>query len=106
MSKRTLKDLIYLIIGLVIISAGCFVIFDIIVEYDIKDQNMQNASFAEKTKRYMDIDGCLDDGGCWDYIRQRCEKKDQGFCERNEKDCIERKGIWQEDNKYCKLEEQ
>ena len=52
------------------------------------------------------VDACLDKGGCWDYIRHRCEMKDQGYCARNEKDCTNRNGTWQEDKKYCKLEDQ
>lgn len=48
-----------------------------------------------------DVDMCLDDSGCYDYIRHRCEFRDNGYCQRNEKDCIERNGIWQEDKKYC-----
>ncbi len=47
--------------------------------------------------------GCLDDGGCWDYIRNRCEMHDQGYCEKDEQDCTNRNGIWQEDKKYCIL---
>lgn len=103
MDKRVKKDLIYLLIGLTIAFSICFTIFDIIIEDGVKDQNMQNASFKEKVIRYIDIDGCLDDGGCWDYIRHRCEKHDQGYCERDELDCLERKGEWIEARKYCKL---
>lgn len=106
MSKRTIKDLIYLLIGLVIMFAGCFIIFDLMIEEDAKIYDMQNASFKEKAKLFYDTDCCLDDGGCWDNIRHRCEMKDQGFCVRNEKDCVERKGIWQEDKKYCEIGEQ
>jgi hypothetical protein len=54
---------------------------------------------------FGDIDFCLDRGGCWDYIRKRCEMNDQGYCERNEQDCIERKGAWDEEKKYCQLED-
>ena len=48
-----------------------------------------------------DIDFCLDRGYCWDYTRNRCEEKDQGFCIKDEQDCIDRNGKWQEDKKYC-----
>ena len=50
-----------------------------------------------------DIDSCLDKGHCWDYIRNRCEKKDQGFCVKNEQDCVDRHGKWLDDKKYCSL---
>lgn len=50
-----------------------------------------------------DIDSCLDRGYCWDYIRNRCEEKDQGFCVKNEQDCIDKNGKWLENTKYCKL---
>ncbi len=50
------------------------------------------------------IDSCLDKGYCWDYIRERCEEKDQGFCVKSEQDCIDRNGKWLEDKKYCALQ--
>lgn len=50
-----------------------------------------------------DIDSCLDKGYCWDYIRNRCEEKDQGFCVKNEQDCIGRHGKWLNDKNYCSL---
>ena len=50
-----------------------------------------------------DIDSCLDRGYCWDYIRNRCEEKDQGFCVKSKQDCIDRHGKWQEDIQYCIL---
>lgn len=50
-----------------------------------------------------DIDSCLDRGYCWDYIRNRCEEKDQGFCVRDEQDCKDRHGKWLYDKKYCLL---
>ena len=103
MDKRTKKDFIYLSIGLFITFVICFLIFDIVIENGVKEYNMTNAPFKEKVKLYMDIDGCLDDGGCWDYIRHRCEMHDQGYCETDEKDCLNRNGIWQEDKKYCNL---
>ena len=52
---------------------------------------------------FMQIDSCLDHGGCRDYHRHRCEMKDNGYCIRTSEDCTERQGTWQEDNKYCKL---
>ena len=56
-----------------------------------------------KSTYNYDIDSCLDKGYCWDYTRNRCEEKDQGFCVRNEQDCMDRHGKWLEDKKYCKL---
>ncbi len=105
MSERTKKDLMFLSLGLFIMFAGCFIILDIIIEDGAKDQDMQNASFKEKAKIFISIDGCLDDGGCWDYIRNRCEMHDQGYCEKDEQDCTNRNGIWQEDKKYCILKD-
>lgn len=49
------------------------------------------------------IDACLDRGYCWDYIRNRCEEKDQGFCVKSKQDCLDRHGKWQEDKFYCIL---
>ena len=105
MSKRTITYLICLLIGFIIIFAGCFVVFDILIEDTAKIYDMQNSSFKEKAKLFYDTDCCLDAGGCWDNIRHRCEKKDQGFCVRNENDCIKRNGVWQEDKKYCYLKD-
>ena len=34
--------------------------------------------FANST--FSKIDSCLDSGGCWDDIRNRCEYKNQGMC--------------------------
>jgi len=51
-----------------------------------------------------DVDFCLDRSGCWDYVRNRCELKDQGFCVKDKNDCeIERGGNWDENTKYCDL---
>ena len=51
-----------------------------------------------------DIDYCLDRSGCWDYNRNRCEFKDQGFCAKDKADCeTKRDGIWDEKAKYCKF---
>ena len=107
MSKRTKKDLIYFLIGLFITFAICFVIFDFIIENDagVKSYNTEKMSFKEQIRIFLAIDGCLDDGGCWDYIRNRCEINDQGYCVRNEQDCINRKGLWQKDTKYCVLKD-
>ena len=52
---------------------------------------------------FMQIDACLDHGGCWDYHRHRCEMKDNGYCIRTSEDCTERQGTWQEYNKYFKM---
>ena len=59
--------------------------------------------YTRYNDKFLDVDSCLDGGGCWDYIRHRCETKDQGYCCRNEQECIERNGKWQENKKYCKL---
>ena len=56
-----------------------------------------------KSTYNSDIDSCLDKGYCWDYIRNRCEEKDQGFCVKNEQDCIDRHGKWLDDKNYCSL---
>ena len=32
------------------------------------------------------IDVCLDKGGCWDYIRNRCEIDNQDYCVKNSSD--------------------
>ena len=51
-----------------------------------------------------DVDYCLDHSGCWDYNRNRCEYKDQGFCVKDKTDCeVERGGSWDEYAKYCNL---
>ena len=50
------------------------------------------------------MDFCLDKGYCWDYIRNRCEEKDQGFCVKSEQDCIDKHGKWLENKKYCSLQ--
>ena len=59
--------------------------------------------YTRYNDKFLDVDSCLDGGGCWDYVRHRCETKDQGYCCRNEQECIERNGKWQENKKYCKL---
>ena len=106
MTKRTKKDLICFLIGLSVIFTGCFLIFDMAIENDVgvKYYDTENISYKEKVKIFMSIDTCLDDGGCWDYIRKRCEMYDQGYCEKNEQDCLSRNGTWQKDKKYCVLE--
>lgn len=50
-----------------------------------------------------EIDFCLDRGYCWDYIRNRCEEQNQGFCVKSEQDCLDRNGKWQKDKQYCIL---
>ena len=66
-----------------------------------EESKMCNLGYNEPWK----VDACLDKGGCWDYIRHRCEMSDQGYCCRNKQECIERKGIWDEDKKYCNLQD-
>ncbi len=99
MSKKTKKDLVYLLILLSIMFAGCFLIFDIIVEIDVKDQNMQNASFKEKIKRFMDIDSCADDGYCKEGIIVH-DKNGKPYL-LNKNTCIENNGKWNDETKYC-----
>lgn len=99
MDKRVKKDLIYLLIGLTIAFSICFTIFDIIIENGVKDQNMQNASFKEKVKRFMDIDGCADDGYCKEgIIFQDGNGKPYVL---NKDTCVEHNGKWIEDAKSC-----
>lgn|GEM_PF-1905385 len=51
------------------------------------------------------IDSCLDTGGCWDDIRNRCEMKDQGKCVESPEKCESIwKGTWDEENQYCIIE--
>ena len=54
-------------------------------------------------KEFLEIDACIDCGGCWDYNHHRCETKDYGFCYNDEADCNRNNGIWNEDLKYCKF---
>ena len=64
------------------------------------------AFLIQITHNYLndDVDFCLDQSGCWDYNRNRCEFKDQGFCVKDKTDCeVERGGIWDEYAKYCDL---
>ena len=79
-----MKILTYIIIALLLL----FLFF----EYILSNTNWSN------------IDSCLDKGYCWDYIRNQCEEKDQGFCVKNEQDCIDRHGKWLADKKYCSLQ--
>ena len=94
------KNLFNLSIVFLIILVGSFLIFYItgMKNYDIK-------YLIKNVNSFIEIDSCLDRGGCWDYIRHRCEMDDQGYCERNEKECIERHGLWEEDKKYCNLQD-
>ena len=55
------------------------------------------------SNRWAQIDNCLDKGYCWDYIRNRCEKSDLGFCVKNKKECNDKDGYWIEDKLYCKF---
>ena len=59
--------------------------------------------YFTRYNKILDKDSCLDGGGCWDYIRHRCETKDQGYCFRNEQECIKQDGKWQEYKRYCEL---
>ena len=59
--------------------------------------------YFTRYNKFLDKDSCLDGGGCWDYIRHRCETKDQGYCFRNEQECIKQDGKWQEYKRYCEL---
>ena len=47
------------------------------------------------------IDSCVDKGYCWDYIRNKCEKSNQGLCIKNSQECTERKGYWEKEKQYC-----
>ena len=53
-----------------------------------------------KTKNF-EIDSCLDRGYCWDYIRNKCEKSNQGLCIKDSQECTERKGRWEKEKQYC-----
>ena len=59
--------------------------------------------YFTRYNKFLDKDSCLDGGGCWNYIRHRCETKDQGYCFRNEQECIKQDGKWQEYKRYCEL---
>lgn len=50
-----------------------------------------------------ETDSCLDSGYCWDYVRNRCEKVDQGYCTKNKSDCEDRGGEWNNEKQYCKF---
>jgi len=50
---------------------------------------------------FSQVDACLDKGYCWDMIRNRCEKYNQGFCINSKKDCLLRNGKWQENEQFC-----
>ncbi len=54
-------------------------------------------------KEFLEIDACIDFGGCWDYNHHRCETKDYGFCYKDETDCNDNDGIWLNELKYCKF---
>lgn len=53
--------------------------------------------------RISDIDSCLDKGYCWDYIRNRCEQNNQGFCIKNSQECFDRNGLWEKEKQYCRF---
>ena len=54
-------------------------------------------------KEFLEIDACIDGGGCWDYNHHRCETKDYGFCYKDETECNNNEGIWYDGIKYCKF---
>ena len=54
-------------------------------------------------KEFLEIDACIDCGGCWDYNHHCCETNDNGFCYKDESDCNRNDGIWLDDLKYCKF---
>jgi hypothetical protein len=57
--------------------------------------------------RQIDNDFCLDKGGCWDYIRNRCEMDNQGYCVKNSSDCEKNwQGSWNFKEKYCNIQKQ
>ena len=99
MNKRVKKDLIYLLIGLTIAFSICFAIFDIIIEDGIEGYDMQNASFKEKVRLFLDIDGCLDDGYCKEGLILHNEDGKEFVLNKNT--CLENKGKWIEDAKSC-----
>ena len=99
MDKRVKKDLIYLLIGLTIAFSICFAIFDIIIEDGIEGYDMQNASFKEKVRLFLDIDGCLDDGYCKEGLILHNEDGKEFVLNKNT--CLENKGKWIEDAKSC-----
>ena len=56
--------------------------------------------FANST--FSKIDSCLDSGGCWDDIRNRCEYKNQGMCVKNSEDCDKKwHGTWNDKEHFC-----
>lgn len=57
---------------------------------------------VEKSE-WSQVDTCLDHGYCWDYIRNRCEEIDQGFCVKNGLDCNDKGGKWNSEKQYCKF---
>ena len=99
MNKRVKKDLIYLLIGLISAFGICFTIFDIIIEDGIEGYDMQNASFKEKVRLFLDIDGCLDDGYCKEGLILHNEDGKEFVLNKNT--CLENKGKWIEDAKSC-----
>ena len=99
MDKRVKKDLIYLLIGLTIAFSICFAIFDTIIEDGIERYDMQNASFKEKVRLFLDIDGCLDDGYCKEGLILHNEDGKEFVLNKNT--CLENKGKWIEDAKSC-----
>lgn len=60
--------------------------------------------YIPSVNKAIEIEACLDRGYCWDYIRNKCEKNDQGFCFKNKQECNDRNGYWKEDKQYCELQ--
>ena len=84
MRKRILK--IFIILFLMLIIPALYIVV-YVVKYS-----------------HDEVDMCLDHGGCWDYTRDRCEMIEQGFCVQDKDECeVERNGIWNETEKFCKL---
>ena len=50
-----------------------------------------------------ETDACIDSGYCWDSVRNRCEKVDQGYCAKDKYDCEDRGGEWNSEKLYCKF---
>lgn len=52
---------------------------------------------------FLKKDSCLDKGGCWDYIRKKCEMNNQGYCIKNSDECLKKNGVWDKQKRYCQL---
>lgn len=101
MNKRTRKDLGFIVLALFIMFVLCALIFVIIIENGIKNQNMQNVSFKKKFEHFMDIDTCMDVGFCKEGIILRNKNGEQYALDVNT--CVENNGKWIEEVKSCKF---